>query len=402
MADRDVALAELETQDEPVTSLPEHAGGTKQETRDDLYAQAETEGVEEGIIAELEAKPDLTIEDLRRIPGAEGMSDEKIKAGWDKAQAEAARLAAGGKPGEAGTDEFKLPFPVYDAQGNKIDALDKISLRDLFEGKLQVGYQALGKEQRKTLTEALRNASQGHWNEQKYTTTLQERNTMAQQVAELQKQVSGFGDQRKVWDSALTALAMGNAEPMKKLAQAYQTALTQMPTATPGMVSITDVQAEQRKVEAGWQFINDTINPAAMDIAKRYDADPKEVVGAIRYFIEREPPQFLTKEKIESILNYEVPMAFEANGYTANGAERATASPAAPDKITTLEQTVAALQKRIADGANQSTQQVRDKGKKAPPVGGGSTPGAGDSMPSFKSRSQMQAWLRNDPDWSKA
>lgn len=399
---------ELDTQhlqDEPRTELPDKPSGETQD-RQSLIDETLSEGVNEAVVEELAAKEgDLTVEDLRRLPGSEDMSDDELKAEWAKAVATAEGQTADTDAEGITAGEFKLPFPIYDAQGNKIEAFEKVSLRDLLEGKLQIGYQAMGKEQRKTLTEAIRNASLGHWNEQKYNLTLQERNQVSQQLAEARNQISSFNSQQKVWDAALTALAMGNIEPMKKLATAYQAALTQLPQQQPGMVSVDQVRQEQLEYERGLQYIQGTIIPASVDIATRYGANPQEVLKAVEWYLQREPPEFLTQEKIQSIIQYEVPALLEANGYTVNDNNRqATGANTAGGnaEVEELKRTVAALQASVADAKNAKTQAVREKAKKAPPAGGGSTPGAGDSMPSFKSRSQMKAWMQGDPDWAKA
>ncbi len=392
-------------QDEPQTTLPDRPSGQtkdRQDVLDETFAEGEAAATADIVIEELgdvEKHPELTVEDLRKIPGAEDMTDAQIISEWNKAVAQASGQT--GQTGQVAADgqTVKLPFPVFDDKGNKIEALEKISVADLFNGKIKLGYNANGKEQQKTLAETLRNASMGHFNEQKYNTALAERNQVFTKAGELEKQVAQFTDERKVWDAALTALAMGNIEPMKRLAQAYQTALTQTPQATPGMIPISQVQAEQEQAANGQRFINEVVVPNAMEIAKKYDADPKEVAGAIETLIRRDLG-FLTKEKIEQIIQYEVPALFEANGYTANATPAGQAQ--APDKVAELEKTVAALQSRIAAGANQSTQQTRAKQKKAPPAGSGATPGAGDSMPNFKSRAAMKAWMQGDPDWVKA
>lgn len=383
---------------EQQTQLPDHAAGERTQSRQELIestlAESGDSALQEAIVEELGEKPgELTIDDLRKIPGSEGMSDEELKAEWEKAVA-----TAGGQAAQA-AEAFKLPFPVYDAQGQKIDALEKISVRDLLEGKLQIGYNALGKEQRKTLVEALRNASMGHWNEQKYNTTIEERNRVHQELQTARQQIDQFANERKVWDAALTALAMGNVEPMKALAQAYQKAITSMPQAAPGMVPVDQVRAEQEQIAQGQKFINETIIPAGLDLAQRYGADAKEVIGAIESLIRRDM-QFLTREKIDSILQIEIPQLLEANGYSMTGQASQQAQPS--NELTELKQTVAALQERIAGQKNASTQAVREKTKRVPAVGSGAVPGAGDSMPSFKTRSQMKAWMQGDADWAKA
>jgi len=393
--DQDQDLDVQEGQDAPITSLPDHAAGEKAQTRQEQIDQALSEGTDEAVIDELATKEgDVTLEDLKRLPGAEGLTDEQIKAEWNAA----VQAVASGEEVEEG--EVKLPFPVYDKEGNKV-APDQVTIAGLLSGELQIGYNALGKEQRKTLTEALRNASMGHWNEQKYNLTVQERNQVAQELAELKRQAGQFSTERKTWDAALTALSMGNIAPMKALAEAYQRAMTKGPDVVPeGMMSAEQVRAEQEEAAQGQQYIMNTIIPAGLDVAQRYGADPKEVLNAIEFFLKREVDSgFLTQEKIDAVIQYEVPQLLEANGYAATEAAKGSTSQPA-NEVAELKKTVAALQARIAGNENQKTEKLRTR--KAPPQGGGATPGAGDSMPSFKSRAQMKAWMAGDTEWQKA
>lgn len=402
--EEDVEEQDFTEAQEQQTTIPDRATGVtqdRQSIRDSALEEAGTNAGRESAIADLAAKDgEITIDDLKKLPGSEGMTDEQLKAEWDKAVA----AEASGTGEQEDEKAFKLPFPVYDKEGNKVDALEKISVRDLLEGNLQVSYQAMGKEQRKTLTEALRNASLGHWNEQKYNTTVEERNSVVKDLASANEKLDKHSSERKVWDSALTALAMGNIEPMRQLAQAYQNQLVAAPQGTPaGMVSVSSVEAERAEIAAGNQFIQETIIPAGVDIATRYGADPKEVLGAIEFFLKREPMQFLTREKIDSILKYDVPNLFEENGYRAGqGKVSSPNGQQSSNEIDELKKTVAALQSSIAVNKNKVVQNVRDKSKKIPPSGGGATPGAGDSMPTFKSRSQMKAWMQGDTEWAKA
>src|SRR5689334_15902924 len=133
---------------------PEQSPSGVAPSRDDLVNEAMNEGLEQGVITELASKQDLTVDDLRRIPGNEAYSDEELLAEWKKIEASE---RAGTQTREEGneTEEYKLPFPLYDAEGNKISALDAVDLRALLDGKITLGYNALGKEQRKTLSEAL-------------------------------------------------------------------------------------------------------------------------------------------------------------------------------------------------------------------------------------------------------
>lgn len=404
----------LEQDEELEESGSGEAEGTKQITpdqsptgvapsREDLVNEAMNEGLEQGVITELSSKTDLTIDDLRRIPGNEAYSDEELLAEWKKI--EAAERGQAAQAGEEGAEEYKLPFPLYDADGNKINSLDAVDLKALLDGKLTLGYNALGKEQRKTLTEALRNASQGHWNEQRYNTAVTERNQIHAELAEARARVSQYENDRKVWDAALTALSMGNVGPMKALAESYAKAIQQMPQAAPGMVPIEQVRQEQEYIARGTQYINTVIAPKAYEISQRYGANPQEVMGAVQFYLEREPVEFLSEAKIAEILDYTIPALLEQNGYAPNSSGatgRVESGQTGSNEISELKQQIAALQATIAGQKNASVERVRQQAKKVPPAGGGSTPSAGDSQPNFKNRAQMKAYFQGDADWSKA
>lgn len=406
--EKDEVEGQVEQQEEKV-ELPEHPAG-KAESRDEILESAFREGEEEGIIGELSSKEgELTLEDLKRLPGAEGYTDEQILAEWARANKAAQGEAKAEATAEAKTADatFKLPFPIYDDKGNKIEALEKISLKDLFEGKLQVGYNALGKEQRKTLTEALRNASQGHFNEQRYNGAINERNAAAQRLAEASKRITDFETWQTNMNQALTALAMGNPEPMKKIARDYAAALTAQKAEVPGMVPEATVREQARIQEAGVQFYQETVVPAAYDLANRFGAKPQEILAEIKRLVNAEG-EFLTQEKFDAILHYTIPQTLETLGYKENGSAVAPVvntngtQQQPTNEVDSLKQQVAALQKSVADKANGKLETIKDRTKKAPPAGSGSTPGAGDSMPAFKNRAQMKAWMANDPDWAKA
>src|SRR6266404_3673155 len=217
---------------------------TKTFDRDEYVNDTYAEGVEENVIEELAGKEDITLDDLRQIPGAEGLSDAQLQAEWDKAQKE-----AGVEGDDPSLSAKELPFPVYDAQGNKVTA-DKVTLDDLISGKVQIGYNAMDKEQRKTLTEVLRNASQGHWT------------------------------------AALNALAFGDNKPMANLLNAYKAELGKTGNAPPAGFVAEDTIRQQRELEqAGLQWWTSEGLPQVYDIATKYGADRAEVQRAAEFYI---------------------------------------------------------------------------------------------------------------------
>lgn len=375
---------------------------TKTFDRESFVSDTFAEGAEEAVLEGLAGKENITLDDLRQIPGAEGMTDEQLTAAWDKAVKEAGGPGAEGLA--AGDQKVELPFPVYDEKGNKI-ASDKVTLSDLLSGKALVGYNAMGKEQRKSLNDVLRNASQGHWNEHRYNSVQSQYRQAAEKLATLEKESTGFKEMQSQWNSALTALLTGNNAPMKALVDAYRSELTKSGQAPPqGFVSEDAVAQERANAESGMQWWTDVGLPTAYEIANTYGADAKEVQGAIQYFISNEPN--LTPQRIEEILKFDVPYEFEKNGYTAkSGVESGTRTGGQPQadgsgtqpnaELVALQKQVEALTQRLAGTSNERTNAVRTKNKNTPPAGSGVVAGAGDSMPAFKNRGQMKEWLQS-------
>jgi hypothetical protein len=198
-------------------------------SREEMLESAFEEGAEESVIEELVSKEgELTVEDLRKLPGSEDYSDEELMAEWKKVS---------GATGEAAAEAFKSPVPLYDEKGNKVEDVSKITVQDLLSGKVHFGYNANGKEQRKALEAVLRVAQLGHHNEQRYAGTIAERNQVLKQYQEASEKVTKYEADREVWTAALAALANGNAEPIKQIAQAYAAEVSKIPQVAPaGMI----------------------------------------------------------------------------------------------------------------------------------------------------------------------
>lgn len=376
--------------DEPQvqTDLSEHAAG--EGTHGDLFESALNEGEGDAVIEELSAQDgDLTIEDLRRLPGADEYSDEELLAEWQKAQETA--TTDEGEEGEEGAEEFKLPFPIFDDKGQQITDVDKLNLRDFLAGKYQIGYNANKAEQRKTLSDIIRVAQLGHFKESQFATAQQERNQIFQQLQEATQRTSQYDKDRKQWDYALTQFAQGNIEPMQRLATAYQQALSQIP-----QEEVADPRQAEAETARGYQFVYEQIIPRAAQLAQQFGGEAGQITQMILQRIGQEPSQFLTAEKINSIMEYEIPMALEQQGGHAAPGAMGTPATAGNADVEALKAQVAALQATVAQQANAKTAAARERSRKAPPAGGGSVPSAGDSMPALKSREDMKKWLRGD------
>lgn len=381
---------ELEAKEPEITNAGD--GGDVADSREVQYDNAEAEGVEDAVIDDLAAKDDITLDDLRTIPGADRMTDEQLEAAWEEAKKAAGIEGAGSDP-----KQIELPFPVYDAEGNKVTK-DKVTLEGLISGSLQIGYQAMGKEQKKGFADLIRNASQGHFNEHRYTTVQSQLTEAIRERASLSKQVSEHAARETQWNAALTSLIAGEKGPMERLVNEYRKALTSTGITPEGFISKDQVAQEREVEQRGQEYYQTVLMPEAYKLAGEMGANPKEVLGAIEFYIKNEP--MLTRERIQEILQYDVPMAFERNGYSRKVG--GSVSGGQENETEKLRKELDEVRKSLAEQSNKGVANVRAKQGKLPPAGGGSTAGAGESMPSFKSRSQFKAWSQGDPDWQKS
>lgn len=362
--------------------------------RDEMINAAMAEGELASSLDTLAEKEDVTVEDLRQALGAtaQGLSDEELMAEWQKAQVDDSATA--GEPKNTETaPTFALPsgLKLYDDKGVEVDVKalkpEEVAILQRVLG-YQWGYQALGKEQRKTIDQIARVASLGHYNEQKMQSLLGERSQAMRERQEALGKIEQYEQDRRVWDQALTALANGNAEPIQRLAQAFQQALSTLP-AQPA-VSTQDAEFEQ----IGTQWFMANALPRATELAQQYNANVGEITQAmIDMFVQE--GEFLTPAKIEAILQYEIPALLERNGYAANGqrVDRSTGTGADQTEIAALKKQVAEL---VAATKNAETQRLR--GKRAPAAGGGSTPSGSEVMPDFKSKEDYKRWIRDEKD----
>lgn len=371
---------ELELEQE-VKETPE----TRESIVNDAVANAELDIRMEDLA---NSNEEFTAESLRSNLGdlAEGLSDEELMAEWAKAQG-----GTEGTEGEAAP--FTLPngLKLYGEDGKEIAGLDKLTLAQLFNDKVQFGYNALGKEQKKALGEVFRNASLGHYNEQKMQTLAQERAKAYEMYQGIKTEHDSWAKDRQVWLNVLTHAAQGNVEPLKQLIKAYGEAGGQEEART----NQIDSRQEAEYNQAGMNWVTGEANR----LAEQYGANPLEIAQAIVYLANQEPQEFLTQDKLNAIVQYEIPALLERYNYSQKNGGGTQAQPQANgnqsnDEVNALKKQVAEL---MADKQNAATQKLRDK-KKSPPAGGGRTSGTGDSVPAFKSREQYKTWIRGESE----
>lgn len=373
------------------SGIPATAAGVSPD-RASMMDEAMAEGELSAALAGLDEGFDVA--QLREAVGAaaEGLSDDELMAEYQKASGQAAEESEEpeAEPQTTPVTEepaFKLEgFKLYDDKGVEIANPAKVSVLDLLTGKVQIGYNALSKEQRKGLRDLTRVAANGHFNEQQVVGLKAERAQALQRAKEAEARVERFVADQKVWDRALTALANGNLEPMKQLATAYQKAIGELP-ATPSQPA-----APEEDYEAiGQEVFTTHIAPRAQELATQYNANPIEVAQYIMWLVEQEG-EFLTPEKVESILKYEMPSVLESKGFVA-GQPAAAPTP----KTDPRDAQIAEMQKQIAAltaaQANAKTQKLRTK--RVPPVGNGQPSGA-ETVPVLNSRDDMKKYLRGE------
>lgn len=370
-----------------VDTNEEELESSTSQTHGDIVESTMNDATLDASLAELAEKDgDLEVSDLRDALGdsAYGVDDSELLKMWNEAKAGVE------KPEADATTE--LPFPIYDDKGNKVTDISKVTIQDLFAGKYQVAYQAMGKEQRKAFKDLVRNASLGHYNESKMATLQTERARAMEMLGDLRKEHEAWGTDRKTWDRVLNSYVQGNPKPLEQLLQTYMTEMGKAP------IAVDPGQAAMEQTQRGIEYIDQTITPAAYDIAKSYGANPGEVKNAILNLIRQEPAEFLTQAKVDNILNHEIRVLLEDAGYSDNGTTAPVVNnqPDPRDKeITELRNSIAEI--KAAQG-NAVTQRARTKVRNAPAAGGGSVTGAGEHMPNMKNRADMKKFLRGETE----
>lgn len=258
----------------------------------------------------------------------------------------------------------------------------------------EFGYNANGKEHRKKIDEVFRNASLGHYNQQKITTVEQEREHAIRQWREQEGKVTSMEADRKQWSKALTAATRGNFEPLKQIVDEFQKAmeLDDTPAAIPeGYVSEASIKAQ----EDGKRAFDHWVIPAAQKLAEQFNFPEAHVQEAALALINREPTEFMTEAKLQNILAVELPYYVE-QVRLANPLPEPVADPR-DVKLAALEAKLAKLTEDAVDENNDRVQAIHRKRKAAPPSGAPLTPGgAGNTeSPDWEGTKDARKWLRD-------
>lgn len=330
----------------------------------DATGSVSTEVTEDSVLDELSAfEGELTIEQLKKLPGADKHSDEELEQMWKRVST----------PRQRSYKLYKDDKPLEDFSG--------LTAEELLDA-VKYGYTANGKEQVKNFDELVRVAQMGHYNESRMQQILNERNQKAEAYAKLEAEHSTYGQERKLWEHALSRYLQGDQGPLTQIIEAYQKAINEPPQlANNQPESDTNLEAAAQKV------YYEVVIPNSYNIASKYGANPQEVANAVLHYVNQEPPEFMNEQRLAEILNHDIPMLLEQNGYSAN-----THPMEKPkDELAELKRELAELK------AAQTNNTVNGaKKRKAPPAGGGATPSGSDTMPDVKSRADMKKFLRDE------
>jgi hypothetical protein len=305
----------------------------------------------------------LTIEDLRRLPGAEKYSDEELEALWE----------------EASKPPVQRPYKIYDGD-KEVSDLSKMTAEQLLNATF--GYSANKKEQRRNFEQLIRVAQLGHHDEARLNQLLAERNDFHKRWQDSTKELEGKSSLEKKWNWALEQLANGNADPIQQMANAFAEKLRQPPEETE-----SEAPQSQAQIDAqGAEVYYGRIVPALQAIAKDYGAKAEEIKAVFDNFLNNEPEDVLTEQKIADFIDIQIPRMLEDAGYRVGGIQPPSDTP---NELEQLRKENAELKAKQKNGIVKGI-----KEKSMPSGGGGRTPSAGDTVPEFKSAREAKDWLR--------
>lgn len=378
-------------------------------TKDD----AALEGEQNVLIEELAGiEGDLSAEDLRRLGGsdAEGLSDDELVQLWNQYQKDGsapssgAAGASGQAPGgstsaganvstQGGTANTRS-WKFYDGAGNAVESVEALTLKDFLSGK--IGYNALGKEQQRSLDELVRVAQFGHLNETKLGMQRGEYDAARKELATLRNELGTSKQERAAVDRAFQQFHMGNEQPLRQLLEKHKAGLAAEPSAP----ATAGSDAEYERI--GQQYYQTTLQPIAHQIADRYGVQRSDVERALQTRLANDPN--ITEDKLALWLNHEIPLEIEAAGYALRataGTVTATTSSGATagssDRVAELERRLAEAEAKLQNGTTQDVRSRRSNTPGAPGQRGNTSTQPSDVIPAdaLKSQDAFKRYLRD-------
>lgn len=342
-------------------------------------------------LAEDGADEETFLAEVRKLPGAEGRTDEQLLALWNAARGEAT------EPEEKPEPPPALPVTLYDEDGNVVENPSELTLAEL--SRLQVGYQANGKEQRQPLEKLVRLAANTEGWAKRAERLRSERQQLYEQWKAQEAEIERAKREREVWETALR-----NPEYYKRLQQEYQNRLNRPPQTGDVPEGYVPEDQVQRQLEAQ-RYVLTEVKNATDQLAQRYGADPTELFHAATQLIGSEPPELVTTDRVGEILAEDLPMALEEAGYSPSA--EAPAEPAEPPatpaepageepaEVQALKEQIQELKAQIG---NTQTDAARQRSQSVPTDTGGSGSAPDQPVvPKFKTADDYRAALE-DPN----
>lgn len=330
--------------------------------RDEILENADFEGQLNVAVDQLEEGGELTLQELRTLPGTSGMSDSELIAlrdesgRVDEAPAASVQEAAANKVAEAlGGEavETSKGWKVYDEKGAEIADLDKLTAKQFLQ--LKIGYTANGKEQKKSFDEMVRVTKFGHLNERKLSEERQQKESFAKQLQEAMpelKQLRGISGTVKY---AMTQFHLGNDAPLDRLLKAFKAQMGGDPN-QPQVVEQPQREDNSAQVAEGQRVYFEEIQPEADKLAEQYAAGfpveqqtqlKKELRQVVKAFIAQDPGGQGIVQRVKEYINEELPLHLENAGW-----KRGMKAAVAPmSELESLRAQVAELKKSGSKGS---------------------------------------------------
>ncbi len=367
---------------------------------DKMFERAETDVR----LDTLSGKSEVSVDDLRSLPGADKFTDAQLAAMWQEVQGKAAVANAPGATGEQprGPDGKFLPkseAPATTAAQQRawkalngdteVTDFSKMTADELL--KLTFGYNANGKEQRRTFDELVRNAQLGHHNAEKMQTLEQERNTAYQNWKAKEAEAAELTNFKGTWNGALNAASRGNFAPLQTLLDAYVQALdAPAPQTAPSAHSGVSPEVQQR----GLEVYHRVVMPRAQELAAQFGLPADDVAQGIMALVEREPAEFMTQGKLMQIMQHEIVQHIESFMAGKQPAAAAQAAPVADPRDAEIAALKHQLGLKVA-ADNTRVQELHERRRTAPPPNGTVAGSSGVESPNFEGAAGAREWLRN-------
>ena len=145
------------------------------------------------------------------VPHLDGNDDAAVLAAWrgEKAAEEGTPTPTGeATPAEAAIKWTPQGYSVYGKDGAALSEYSEEIQNFLTDSVF--GYQAMGQEQKRSLSEVIRNASMGHLNHQRYTSLEGDASKLREELTAATEKNTSLSGQFDIYDRAIMAATQGD------------------------------------------------------------------------------------------------------------------------------------------------------------------------------------------------